>query len=1230
MASRLLRAAFSAAVLSSPLLLAQAPHTPAPGEQQEGEELAGPVIPDSWQAAFDWRSIGPATMSGRITDLAFDPSDSSTWYAATAAGGLLKTTNDGTTFEHLFQHEAVCSIGAVDVAPSNTEHVWVGTGENNPRNSVSWGNGVYKSLNGGKTWQHVGLEESFQIGDIIVHPDDEDTVFVAALGRLWGENEQRGLFKTSDGGETWEKILYVDAGTGALDICMHPTDPNTLLVATYERQRDEFCTNDPDKKWGPGGGLWRSTDGGATFERITAGLPQSSFGRIGLDWYQADPDVVFMVLEAESLSQVPENAAYCGLVGTDVEVGARLSEVTADSPAAAAGLEVGDIVVEVAGDRVHSWSDLQKAIGRRLAGDTAAFVVARDGEDVELELTFSTRPEEEEDEEQEQEASGKPSEPERPFSAYLGGQQQNVQDQQGPDGHEYGGTYRSDDAGKTWRRINSLNPRPMYFSVIRVDPSDDQHLYVCGISLHRSKDGGKTFTSDGHGRGVHVDHHALWIDPKDGRHIVLGNDGGIYVTRDRMENWDHLNHFAIGQFYHVTTDATRNYKVYGGLQDNGTWGGPSRVRHGAGPTNQDWIRVGGGDGFICRVDAEDPDQIYYESQNGGLGARNLRTGERSSPRPRAPKGTRYRWNWMTPFILSSHNSQIYYSAGNHVFRSLKKGADSQPISPDITRTERGSATALAESPRDANIIWVGTDDGALWRTNDGGHSWDDLFEGRTIEGEEQLREPGPVAVAGVASEANGQADAEAGGLQAAAREAASGRGDEASEHPLAGEWEGQAHGEDLADGEGAFELSVEIGDRDVVTGWLACQIGEGELSRGKWNPHTRALTFRWVGDLAVLDFDGELSTQGLLSGLITAGDELELSFEARRTRVSPARTVAIEQTEESPEDEVPGTTEQHQQDAVAADETPDEAPVPTLGDLVPDPHRVSAIVLSRHADDRVYVAFDGHRTNSDHPHAFASDDAGATWHTLTANLPASAGSVRTLEEDLKNPSLLYLGTEFGFWVSLDRGAHWTRLHGDGLPTVPVHAIAQPPAVDEIVAGTHGRSLWILDVSALRQMSPETLKSRGQLFKPAPAVRWRSMPGRGSGGPREFVGENGSSGASITYLVGEGARGVSLRITDLQGETVRELDASSEAGLHSVRWDLRKAAPEGASRWRRSPSVSPGTYIVELTINSTTSRVELEVELDPEHSEDATWLEFEELEDEVHEGEDGEPSLPVVR
>ena len=1239
----------------------EAPQAPAPAE----------ALPQEWTDALRARSIGPANMGGRITALAVVESNPSTWYAATASGGLLKTTNNGITFEHQFDQEATVSIGDVQVSQSHPDVVWIGTGESNPRNSVSWGNGVYKSTDGGASWQHMGLEGTFQIGRLAIHPEDPDIVYVGALGRLWGPNEERGLFKTVDGGASWEKILYVDEHTGVVDVNLHPEDPNTLLVATYERERDEFDTNDPAKKWGPGSGLWKSTDAGATFRRLSQGLPTVDLGRVDIEYFRSDPNVVYALVESSRIGEEPENAAYIGVRGEDADVGARLTEITGEGPAEAAGLQEGDIVIGFGDETVQSYDDLVAKVRGHLAGDTVTLEVSRDRKSVEVELTFTTRPDAQEDrrtrdpqadqvaeaapaeapqaaevevteaaapaegseaepvageaagaetdagsaeaepaaqepasepeteaateakpeaeaeEEEEEEERRRPS----PFRTGLGGQVPNVQHQQGPDGHEYGGLYKSTDGGETWTRINSVNPRPMYFSQVRVDPSDDQHIYVLGISLYRSKDGGETFTSDGARGGVHVDHHAMWIDPEDGRHVILGNDGGIYITFDRLERWDHYNHVAIGQFYHVAVGPRPNYWVYGGLQDNGTWGGPTHARSGSGTRNEDWVSIGGGDGFICRVDPNDPDQIYFESQNGGLGRRNLRTGERSSMRPRGERGQRLRWNWRTPFILSNHNSGIYYTAGNHVFRSWLQGDDLKAISPEITRTDRGSATALAESPFDAGVLYVGSDDGALWRTKDGGHTWDDLFAREA----EPRRRPGP-GEAIEASATNGE------------------HGQEAKpEAALVGQWnldmgggstaprdQGSRRGRRSGGGGGGFSMSFELklDAEGALTGSLQTFGGSRDLSQSSFDPLTQALRL----DFEETVVEGTLE-DGALSGTVDFSGRFQRDFTGTRG----------------------GEEEQRPDDGYEWN---------PIGDLVPIALYVSSIEPSGFEESRVYMTLDGHRSNDDKPHVFVSEDYGNTWRDLNGNLPVSAGSTRVLREDLVNPDLLYLGTEFGAWVTLDRGTTWTELDA-GLPTVAVHELAQHPTNGELVLGTHGRSLWVVDVSPLRGMIAGSVAAEARLYPPRNATYWRTQPSTG-GTLRRFVAQNAPTSADIYYSLGRDADNVALRVKDAAGEVVAELDAPGGAGLHRVSWNLRASGGEsGGRRSFRAPRVDPGTYTVELRRDNETLVQPLTVQGDPEFPDAVLWgVEYElqmELERRLQEGDEEEagPEVDVL-
>jgi photosystem II stability/assembly factor-like uncharacterized protein len=1063
-------------------------------------------IPQSWIKTLHWRSIGPAAMGGRIVALSIYEADPCVYWVATASGGLLKTVNNGTTFEHQFDRESTVSIGDVCVAPSNPNIVWVGTGENNPRNSVSYGDGVYKSTDGGKTWTNMGLKQTYQIGRIIVHPKNPDIVYVGALGRLWGPSKERGLYKTIDGGKTWQQVLFVDDKTGVIDMQMSPADPETLLVAMWERQRDGFDSHrgeppvvdgydayDPIKKWGPGSGLHKTTDGGKTFKKIKAGLPTGMLGRMGLDYYRKDPKTVFLIVDTEKIGMglPPPKPVYLGIRGDDMKEGAVLIQITPDSPASKAGLKEKDVLVMFDGKPVKKYAEVAEAILKHKAGDKVPVKVQRGQETKEIIVTVENRPEpapargrvvlgvtgepagggvrlaqvfpdspaakaglkvgdlvlavEKTKVTSLQQLTdqlrgkrpgdkislmvmqgkdtktivvtltgrGPAPSPTRPYSFFYGGQRENAQGTQGPDGFQYGGVYKSTDGGDTWTRINSVNPRPMYFSQIRVDSSDENHVYVCGIYMYRSKDGGKTFTPDNR-RLVHPDQHALWINPRDGRHMIVGCDGGFYVTHDRMETWDFLNHLAIGQFYHVAVDNRHPYCVYGGLQDNGSWGGPSRGLNGRGPINEDWIAVFGGDGFVCRVDPNDPDLIYYEIQDGGMGRYHLKNGTWNGIRPQvnpvaaivSPGGGAFRFNWNTPFILSAHNPRIFYCGGNYVFRSVKRGDDLRIISPEISLTKRGTATALAESPRNPDVLYAGTDDGALWITRDGGKQWTNIAKNVGL--------PGP----------------------------------------------------------------------------------------------------RWV----------------------------------------------------------------------------------------------ASIEPSRFADGRAYVAFDAHRSDDDEPYVYVTEDFGQTWKSLRANLPT--GSTRVMREDIVNENVLYLGTEFSVWVTLNRGGAWTKINNN-LPTVAVHELAQHPTAGEMVAATHGRSLWILDVAPLRQMSKDVVTAKTHLFAPNQAIRWRREPNKGSMygvGSRLFVGENPPDGAQIYYSLNQKASKLGLKVLDYAGKQVAELKGPAEPGLHRVSWNMLavQPAPPAQGAQARGPRrrqggfalAPPGMYRVVLTVDGKDFTQGLRLEADP--------------------------------
>lgn len=560
---------------------------------------------------LEWRNIGPAIMGGRIDDFAVVESQPHIIYVATASGGLWKTVNNGVTWEPLFDREAVSTIGDVTVAPSNPSIVWLGTGEPNNRQSSSWGNGVYKSTDAGKTWTHMGLADTHHIGRIVVDPHNPDVAYVAALGRLWGPNKERGLFKTTDAGKTWVNTQFINEDTGFVDVAIDLESPNILYAAAYQRRRAAHGFNGG----GPHSGLYRTTDGGATWVRLTQGLPEGDTGRIGIDIYRRNPNIVYAIIE-----------------------------------------------------------------NRR------------------------------------------------------------------------GGVFRSEDKGMTWKKMSPINPRPMYYSKIRIDPNNDQRIWVLGASMYVSDDGGKTFRTDVVTR-VHGDFHAMWIDPSHSDHMMVGSDGGIYFSYDRGRGWDFVNTLPLGQFYEIGVDLKKPYNVYGGLQDNGSWGGPSRTLYTVGITNEDWFRVGGGDGFYVQVDPSDPTILYVESQNGNVSRLELKTGERRSIRPEPKEGEKpYRFDWNTPLVISAHDPKTIYLGGNRLFKSTDRGdtwtatedlstapdRDKLPIMgviPNENTLSRhdgvesyGQIITLAESPLRKGLLYVGTDDGNLQVSRDDGATWKNVID----------------------------------------------------------------------------------------------------------------------------------------------------------------------------------------------------------------------------------------------------------------------------------------------------------------------------------------------------------------------------------------------------------------------------------------------------------------------------------------------------------------------
>jgi len=583
-----------------------------------------------------WRGIGPCNMSGRAAAIGLVPGSGTDLYVGYATGGLWKSTNLGTTWS-LCALDGTSSVGAIGVVDAPEDWpgwtaagdtvpvvdraekgrgrvVWVGSGEGNGRNSSSWGNGVYRSTDGGGKFVNVGLTDSHDIPRLAVDPNDPETCWIAAMGHLWGPGGERGLYRTRDGGASWDRVLKGDNETGCCDVILDPRDPDRIYAALYKRQRRPWSFDG----FSADAGVFRSTDGGSTWTRLSAGLPVRT-GRIGLAVSASDPDILYANIESD-----------------------------------------------------------QGGIGRSAFDDHSPA----------------------------------------------------------------GGLFRSDDGGDTWRRVNELNFRPFYFSRVAVDPQDPERVYLPGWDLTVSDDGGATLRRIS--ESVHVDHHAIVIDPADPERIWLGNDGGLAVSHDRGETWDVFNQVDLGQFYHVSVDDAQPFRVGGGLQDNGSWVGPSRTSYKAGGKasvlNEDWRSVYGGDGFRVLFDREDPDVIYATSQGGNLGRVDLRTMLTVPLRAAADEGqARLRWNWDAPFLISAHDPSVLYHGAQKVFKLTQRGDYYTAISGDLTRNEAdkvhaegsdaeayGTLTTLAESPLRAGTLWAGSDDGLVHVTRNDGADWKDV------------------------------------------------------------------------------------------------------------------------------------------------------------------------------------------------------------------------------------------------------------------------------------------------------------------------------------------------------------------------------------------------------------------------------------------------------------------------------------------------------------------------
>lgn len=832
------------------------------------------------------RHIGPALMSGRINDMEMHPTNNRILYAGTAGGGVWKSNNAGTTFVPIFD-DYCQSIGAVTVDPNDPDNtIYVGTGETWPRNSVSVGDGLYKSVDGGKNWIKMGFEKSERIANIIINPNDSNEIYLAVLGALWGDSEERGVYKTTDGGENWERVLYLDQKTGCADLAMDPTDPNILYASMWEFRRTGWSFESGGEK----SALYKSVDGGSTWNKIHNGFPAGNLGRLAIAVAPSNPQVLYTVIEAE-------------------------------------------------------------------------------------------------------EASKK-------------------------------GLYRSDDAGASWAQLNNdfgITVRPFYFSRIVVDPRNEDVVVKGGLTGSISRDGGKTFKNLGN---MHSDIHDIAFDIHDSDRMYVGTDGGVYRSWDGGTTMEIVENLPLSQFYHISVDDAEPYNVYGGLQDNGSWAGPSSAPGGV--KAREWRSLGGGDGF--RVLKHPTKNVIYSEMQG---AENVWRYDVDNKRvktiqPLPQEGyPKLRFNWNAPMAVSVHQPDRFYMGSQFLHRSEDMGNTWKIISPDLTtndpaKQQQDSSGGLskdnsgaenhttiftiAESVLDENVIWVGTDDGNVQVSRDGGKSWNNT----------SANIPG--------------------------------------------------------------------------------------LPANTWCYHIEASVF----------------------------------------------------------------------DAGTA-----------------------------------YAVFDGHTMNDMNPYAYKTTDYGATWKSIISE--EVNGFVRNIQEDYENPDLLFLGTEFGLYITMNGGQNWSKFTNN-MPAVAVHFIDLQKRTNDLVMGTHGRGVIIIDdISPLREISPETLNKNVHFFKTKPTVMFEEGSFSGSfGDETQFVGANSGHAAQIKYhLKKRHTFGkMTLEIQDMDGNVITKLGPGKAKGINIVNWNYTMVQPKVAKGKTftfggfTAPKVAAGTYKAVLKKGKENYEQEIVVIYDP--------------------------------
>jgi photosystem II stability/assembly factor-like uncharacterized protein len=838
------------------------------------------------------RNIGSAAMSGRVAAVdAIDQGGRITVFVGSASGGVWKSVNGGTTYLPVFDRENAQSIGAVAIDPSNPKTVWVGTGEAWVRNSVSVGDGVYKSTDDGENWTNVGLKDSEHIAKILVDPKDGNNVLACATGHLWNDSDSGGVFKTNDGGKTWNKVLAgANGSSGCSLLAMSRQEPKTIYASMWDFRRQGWTF----RSGGPGSGLFKSTDGGDHWSEINdgnaKGLPPKPWGRVAIAVAPAKPTVVYANIEAEK--------------------------------------------------------------GR--------------------------------------------------------------------------GLYRSDDSGATWAKLDSSNFmvwRPFYFGNLIVDPKDENKIFKPDLILLYSTDGGKTFNVVS--GGAHGDFHDVWIDPQDPSIVIAGDDGGLWRSEDGGSRWKHQMNLPISQFYHVSTDNSDPYHVYGGLQDNSAWVGDSSYPGGV--SNSRWENMYGGDGFWMFEDTSDPNYIYAEAQGGEIGRINRYTHETRGIKPLPNYGEKkLRFNWNTPIHMSPNEKGTIYIGSQFLFRSRDHGQTWDRISPDLTtndpekqkQEESGGVTvdnssaemhttiySISESPKNGQIIWAGTDDGNVQVTRDGAKTWTNVV--------------------------------------------------------------GNING----------------------------------LGKNSW---------------------------------------------------------------------------------------------------------VSTIEASRFDEATAYGTFDRHTFGDMKPYAYKTTDYGKTWTALPLEENGVRGYAHVIKEDSVDPNLLFVGTEFGLWISVDGGQHWAQYKGSNFPAVAVRDIVVQARESDLVLATHGRGIWIIDdISPLRALTPDLMSKEAALI-PGKAIQYFETFGGWAEGDESFSGRNRPSEVQITYyqksrhIYGD----LKIEIFDKDGKLVDTVPGSKHRGLNRASWSMHVKAPAVApaatalGEATQGPRVLPGTYTVKMTKGDNVYTEQLNVALDP--------------------------------